>query len=241
MSDIKTILSVTAHRPYKMPDTDWTYYQEWNNALFLHWKVPFDALRKHVPERLILDNFDGEVYISIVAFTMQKIRPKKLPAVKFISDFEEINVRTYIKNDDKAGVYFLSIEAAKSLSVYIAKALSGLPYEKSNIIRKRNHIQSINRKRGFYLKATFDIQASIKSKTELDKWLTERYCLYVDKHETIQRFEIHHEAWELSKIELKSLDLHYNFGNLKFDNQKPDLIHYSHGVKVIAWNKVAID
>ena len=223
-----------------MPVSKWTYYQEWNNALFLHWKVPFDELRKHVPERLILDSFDGEVYISIVVFTMQKIRPKNLPAVKFISDFEEINVRTYIKNEDKAGVYFLSIEAAKTLSVYIAKALSGLPYEKSNIIRSGNFIQSVNRKTGFYLKAVFDVQASISSKTELDIWLTERYCLYIDKDETIHRFEIHHEPWTLNRVALKSLDLRYHFGNLEFGSQKPDFVHYSQGVKVIAWNKVKI-
>jgi uncharacterized protein YqjF (DUF2071 family) len=70
-----------------------------------------------------------------------KIRPKKLPAVKFISDFHEINLRTYIDNDNKKGVYFLNIEAEKHLSAFIARNLSGLPYEKS-IIQRRDKIYS---------------------------------------------------------------------------------------------------
>ncbi len=133
MKIIDDILSETKHRSFNYPKNKWRYYQEWNNALFLHWKVPFDALRNLVPQDLNLDTYDGEVYVSLVAFTMQKIRPRNLPAIKFISDFDEINVRTYIDNNNKKGVYFLNIEAEKQLSAFIAKTLSGLPYEKSNI------------------------------------------------------------------------------------------------------------
>src|SRR5436190_5400053 len=129
MTEIDKILSDTKHRPFDIPPKDWAYYQEWNNALFLHWKVPFDALRQLVPNELNLDTFDGEVYVSLVAFTMQKIRPRNLMSFKFISDFDEINVRTYIDNGNRKGVYFLSIEAGKLLAAFIAKTLSGLPYE----------------------------------------------------------------------------------------------------------------
>lgn len=240
MSLIDEILSATAHRPYDMPGSKWTYYQEWNNALFLHWKVPLEALRKLVPEQLIIDTFEDGAYISIVAFTMQQIRPRNLPAVKVISDFEEVNVRTYINNDGKKGVYFLNIEAAKKLSAYIAKALSGLPYEKSQMKRTGSQFQSVNKRKGFHLSANFDIQAIHSTKTALDKWLTERYCLYADINNDIYRYDIHHKEWELNKVMLEKLDLHYHFGNLEFGNRAPDLIHYSPGVKVVAWNKTKI-
>src|SRR5581483_12444548 len=135
MTNIAAILSSTSHRPYELPVTQWKYYQEWNQALFLHWKVPLAVLRKYVPEQLHIDDFNGDYYVSLVAFTMQKIRPRNLPAVKFLSNFHEINIRTYIDNGNKKGVYFLSMEAGKLLSTFVAKKLSGLPYEKSVIAR----------------------------------------------------------------------------------------------------------
>lgn len=239
MTEIDNILSETKHRPFDFPADKWTYYQEWNNALFLHWKVPFEALRKLVPEALKLDTFEGEAYISLVAFTMQKIRPRNLPAVRFISDFDEINVRTYIDNDNKKGVYFLNIEAEKQLSVFIAKNLSGLPYGKSNIQRTNNKYQSKNSLKDFYLDAEFDVKEPATEKKALDNWLTERYCLYLDKDNAFYRYDIHHKEWEIKNVELKQLNLNYKIGNISLSNET-DLVHYSEGVKVLAWKRAKI-
>lgn len=240
MSPIPNLLSDTKHRPFELPKGGWQYYQEWNNALFLHWKMPFDELRKCVPENLKLDTFEGEAYISLVAFQMQKIRPKHLPAVKFISDFEEINLRTYVVNDGKAGVYFLNIEAEKYLSAFVARKLSGLPYEKSNILRKGNRFTSQNKIKNFYLEAEFDIKDKLNNKIDLDRWLTERYCLYLDEKNQLFRFDIHHKEWEIRNVEIKKLNLSYELKNNYLINSHPDLIHYSEGVQVLAWRKVGI-
>src|SRR5690606_15058900 len=101
MTDIADILIDTSHRPFQLPIGRWRYYQEWNDALILHWKVPFETLRKEVPKEFIIDTFNGDNYVSSVAFTMQKIRPKYLPSISFVSDLNEINLRTYICNDNK--------------------------------------------------------------------------------------------------------------------------------------------
>ncbi|MEO5911719.1 MAG: DUF2071 domain-containing protein [Pelobium sp.] len=77
MTNIEDILSDISHRPFKIPNGKWKYYQEWNNALFFHWTIPFDIL----PEHLNIDTFNGECYVSLVAFTMEKIRPRFLPAI----------------------------------------------------------------------------------------------------------------------------------------------------------------
>ena len=237
MTEISEILSNLNHRPFEIPKGNWKYYQEWNNALFLHWIIPFDILRKCVPESLNLDTFDGKAYVSLVAFTMQKIRPRNLPSVSFVSDFDEINLRTYIDNDNKKGVYFLSIEAGKLLSTFIAKALSGLPYEKSNIKRSNKIYTSINNNKGFYLDTEFEVNQKIKNKTALDKWLTERYCLYLNEGNDIFRYDIHHKEWNIRNVEIKKLKLDYKIGDINLKDLEPDLTHYSDGVKVIAWKK----
>lgn len=62
----------TAHRPWPLPRTKWKYYQEWNDAIFLHWPVEKKELEKHVPKELEIDTINGQAWVSIVAFTMEK-------------------------------------------------------------------------------------------------------------------------------------------------------------------------
>lgn len=240
MDLIEEILNDKLHRPFEMPEGDWAYYQEWNRALFLHWIVPFETLRKCVPSGLSIDTFEGNCYISLVAFTMEKIRPKFLPSISCISDFDEINVRTYIDNDNKKGVYFLNIEAGKAISAFIAKTISGLPYEKAEIRRSEKSYTSNNSKKGFKLNSEFEIKQAIDNKTEIDKWLTERYCLYLVQDTKRYRYDIHHKEWQLKHVDLKSLNVNYKIGEIDLNERAPDLTHYSDGIKVIAWKRQKI-
>lgn len=239
MNEIENILFNIKHRPFEIPKGKWIYYQEWNKALFLHWKVPIEILRELVSEKLNIDTLEGNAYVSLVAFTMEKIRPRNLPSLSFISDFAEINLRTYIENDNKKGVYFLNIEAEKSLSAFIARQLSGLPYEKSNISRTETKFKSENLNKDFFLDTDFEIKEIVTKKKELDKWLTERYCLYLEEDKTFYRYDIHHKEWEIKNVELKKLKLKYILGNLNLVS-KPNLAHYSNGVKVVAWKREKI-
>ena len=240
MKIIEEILKEVTHRPFEIPKGNWTYYQEWNRALFLHWAVPFEQLRKCVPKNLNLDTFDGNCYVSLVAFTMEKIRPKFLPSVGCISNFDEINIRTYIDNDGKKGVYFLNIEAGKKISAFIAKTISGLPYEKSKISRTEKLYDSKNLKKGFQLNTEFEIKGKITEKTQLDKWLTERYCLYLDQDKEVFRYDIHHKEWKIKKLNIKSLTVNYKIGEINLNERQPNLTHYSEGIKVIAWKRQKI-
>ncbi len=230
------ILSDTSHRPYPYPNGPWRFYQEWNRALFMHWEVPAETLREMVPQKLSLDTFNGKAYVSVVPFTMEKIRPRFLPSVGFISNFHEINVRTYVEADSKKGVYFLSMEAQKWLSAVVSKKISGLPYEKSYINRTQNEYRSANKKNAFTLDVEFSIGAAIPQKTALENWLTERYCLYLDKNSELYRFDVHHRAWELQNLEIKRLSIDYQIGPLVLSTA-PNLANYSDGVKVLAWGK----
>ena len=234
--EINKILKHKDHRPWKLPNENWKFYQEWNNAIFLHFKVDLDELKKHVPKELEIDLFQGESWVSVVAFTMEKIRPKNIPAFSPISNFHEINIRTYVKKNNKTGVYFLSIEGGTKLSCKIAKYISDLPYRYSLIERSSKHYSSINLKFKDELCFEFEIGKQIEKKSELDNWLTERYALFQETDNYINEYEIHHLPWLVNDVEVKSLKCFYpRFKNLL--NNKPDKIQYSKGVKVIAWGK----
>ena len=128
---IREILNTTKHRPWQIPKSSWKFYQEWNDAIFLHWQVDLKELKKFVPDEIEIDLFEGKPWVSMVAFTMEKMRLKNMISFPPISDFDEINIRTYVKYKGKSGVYFLSIEGGKSLSCKVAKGISELPYRYS--------------------------------------------------------------------------------------------------------------
>ncbi|WP_282035545.1 YqjF family protein [Saccharicrinis aurantiacus] len=233
---IREILNTTEHRPWKMPTEKWKFYQEWNNVIFLHWQVELSELKKFVPKELEIDLLGGKPWVSVVAFTMEKIRPKNLPSFAPISDFDEVNIRTYVKSNNKTGVYFLSIEGGKKLSCKVAKGISELPYRFSKIERGENQYKSNNSEFKDQLNVQFTVGKKITEKTELDKWLTERYVLFQDTEKSINEFEIHHLEWPIKEIEVKNLEFNY----ARFDKlikSEPNKIQYSNGVKVIAWGK----
>tara|TARA_B100002052_G_scaffold153281_1_gene139724 strand:+ start:105 stop:827 length:723 start_codon:yes stop_codon:yes gene_type:complete len=237
---IRELLTTTAHRPWKIPNNNWKFYQEWNNALFLHYQVDLNELEKFVPKELEIDLFDGKPWISVVAFTMEKIRPKNLPYFPPISNFDEINIRTYVKSNNKTGVYFLSIEGGKMLSCKIARGISELPYRFSKIKRANQKYQSENSYFNDRLDIQFTIGNKITKKTKLINWLTERYALFQDTDKSINEFEIHHLEWPINEINLSKLELNYPRFK-KLISEQPSKIHYSKGVKVLAWEKIKND
>lgn len=234
--EINEILKIKNHRPWELPNESWSFYQEWNNAIFLHFKVELEELKQYIPKELEIDLFEKKPWVSVVAFTMEKIRPKNIPAFSPISNFHEINIRTYVKMNNKTGVYFLSIEGGTKLSCKIAKFISDLPYRYSLIERTSKFYSSSNLIFKDELCFKFEIGKQIKHKSKLDNWLTERYALFQETDNYINEYEIHHLPWLINNVEVKSLKCNYpRFKNLL--NNKPDKMQYSKGVKVIAWGK----
>ena len=233
----KEILRKVDHRPYELPAFPWRWYQEWRQVIFLHWQVTSQNLRRFVPAKLDIDTFDQKAWISLVAFSMKNIRPKWLPALRPFSNFHEVNFRTYVKNGNKSGVYFLSIEASKSISSKIARLVSGLPYRHSHIVRGEGTYFSRNQKRNESLEIEYIVRSDVVSTIDLDKWLIERYCLMQDIGNTIFEFEIHHPEWPIQEIKITKLRINYpRFNDLV--GHPPDRIHHSPGVNVVAWDKV---
>ena len=245
MNTIGSLLQNTRQRPWPIPGSNWKYYQEWNDALFLHWCVPVELIKPAIPSGLQVDEISGTTYVSLVAFNMHCIRLRYLPSFPPISNFHEINLRAYVTFDNKPGVYFFSIEASKRLSALISRTLAGLRYEYASInfgrVGEMCRYHSFNKSQGFRMEAEFEIFEHEVSKNAIDNWLTERYCLYNDEGNRRYRYEIHHQPWQVKRIMMNTLNLHYQAGALTLHDRSPDLLHYSPGVKVIAWKRELIN
>jgi len=135
----RSILDVTAHRPWPMPSTPWLMTQSWHDLLFAHWPVDVSAVRRAVPAAFDLDLFEGRAWVGVVPFYMTNVGLRATPALPWISRFAELNVRTYVRVEGRPGVYFFSLDAARWLAVVAARALLNLPYHAADMTLDRRH------------------------------------------------------------------------------------------------------
>ena len=96
---------------------------------------------------------------------------------------------------------------------------------------------SSNPKRGFCFAADFSLADKLEPKSQLDSWLTERYCVFLPVDNGIYEYDVHHLPWEIRVVKIKSLKVNYRFGTIDLSAQAPSVAQYSEGVKVLAWKR----
>jgi uncharacterized protein len=203
------IIHITAHRPWPMPSSPWVMRQTWNDLLFAHWPVDAATLREKIPSGFELDEFDGQAWVGIVPFYMTNVSPRGVPNLPWISEFAELNVRTYVRVGGDPGVYFFSLDAANPVAVGVARTMFHLPYFSAEMkVEERDGWIEYKSRRSSEPAAelvaryrpTGDAQAPVKG--TLEYFLTERYCLFnVDSSFHACRVDIHHPPWSLQPAE----------------------------------------
>jgi uncharacterized protein YqjF (DUF2071 family) len=235
----RALLQQTAHRPWPMPSAPWIIEQRWVDVLFAHWPLPVEVLRARVPQPLELDTFDGRAWVSVVAFRIDPFRTRGLPMQ---TRFPELNLRTYVKLEDKPGVYFFSLDAASHTAVLGARTLFRLNYYYAAIsVTGHGRIEFVSRR---LESPRADFRAAYRTAGEplmhgsgsLEDWLVERYCLYATRGGSrVFRVQIHHLPWVLqpASAELEPASL-FAASNLPAPDSPP-LLHYSARQDTLTW------
>lgn len=251
MTAAEKILNQIDHRQYPPPAGPWVLSMSWHDLLFMHWPVPAEKLRPLIPPALHLDTFDGSAWLGVVPFRMSGVRPRLLPAVSRLSNFPELNLRTYVSAAGKPGIWFFSLDAHNPVAVRLARATFKLPYYDARMRCQtsggwvfydsgrihRNAPPARFRARYRPTGEAFDSRPGT-----LEHFLTERYCLYAaDARGAVRRGDIHHEMWPLqsAEVETRTLDMTAQIGV-----DPPDtgpLLHFARRLDVVAWTPQRID
>ena len=243
------ILEEVAHRPWPMPDGPWVMTQTWHDLLFAHWRIDAGALRERVPKEFPLDLYDGSGWLGIVPFHMTNVAPRGVPSLPWISEFPELNVRTYVRVDDRPGVYFFSLDAGSALAVQAARTLLNLPYYAAvmSVRRDGDRVEYDSRRSDDSPAATFSANyRPVGDRFEamrgsLEYFLTERYCLYnLDHRSAPYRLEIHHPPWPLQPAAAAFTgNTMADAAGLSLPETKP-LLHFARRQDMVAWTPSAL-
>jgi uncharacterized protein YqjF (DUF2071 family) len=217
----------------------------WRELLFIHWPVPAASLRPLIPRGLALDTFDGSAWLGVVPFRMTASRVRGLPPVPGLSEFPELNVRTYVTTEGKPGVWFFGLDAASWLAVRGARWLFHLPYFDARMVVGRRGDQIDYRSGRTHRRAPpaqFAARYRPTGPTKpaapgtLEYFLTERYCLYAaDRQQRVYRGDIAHAPWPLQSAEI-DLSLNRMTGQIGVTlPDVPPLLHYAERLDVVAW------
>ena len=242
------ILDVVDHRPWPLPRGRAIMVQTWHDLLFAHWPVPAHLLRNKIPSGVELDTFGGTAWLGIIAFQLSDVRLNGIRAVPWVSNFPEVNVRTYVTYGGKPGVFFLSLDADNPLGVALAKPWFRLNYYGAQIKMKMQgsdiDFRSRRTERGAppaqfeasYRPCGPAFRARLGS---LEAWLTERYCYYTEPlglgKDRLYRCEIHHPPW---RLQMAQATICTNTMALSHGINLPvtePLLHYARKMQALIW------
>jgi uncharacterized protein len=239
-----SFLKLVSHRPFPLPGGRWRWRQRWDSVLLLHFRVAAAALGPLVPPQLTVEEADDSAWVSLVPFRMRNVRPRYLPAIGPLSNFTELNVRTYVRAAGKPGVFFLGIQARGALVAWLARTLSPLDYRSAALdwqAARSPETAALDPGAVSFRSPLLDVDFASgdalapERRKPLDIFLTERYCLYAPTPTGVVRLNVHHLPWPLVEPRVRLLR-NEALRSLGAKNPlQPDLVHLSPGVEVAGW------
>ncbi len=105
---------------------------EWRDLVMLNYEIDPHLLANYVPYGTALDSFQGKTYVSLVGFRFYRTKLFGAITVPFHSNFDEVNVRFYVRRQEGAenrrGVVFIAEIVPRKIVARIARVVYGENY-----------------------------------------------------------------------------------------------------------------
>lgn len=217
ITEVETSLSEAARKRLLSLPREPLFIANWQRTLMIHYEVEPAALQRVVPFQLDLRH--GRAFVSLVAFTLSGMRPRYGGQVsawllKPISTHDFLNVRTYAREKQESGIYFLAEWLSNRLSAALGPHVFGLPYRFG--ILDYDHRYEADSKTGSPLPCpltgrvadprtghAFAYRALLNTESEfcecdtgsLSEWLMERYTAFTKIGNKRRFFRVWHQPW----------------------------------------------
>ena len=226
---------------------------EWKNLLMLNYVVDPAVVQHFVPSGTKLDQFAGKTYVSLIGFEFNKTRIFGR-AVPFHQSFEEVNLRFYVRRDEKRGVVFIREFVPKAAVTAIARLAYG---ERYSCVPMSHRIESDNRSTmAEFSWGSGPSRCTISARTggnsylpgegSLAEFITEHYWGYaVQRGGGTVEYQVQHPRWKVMDAETARFTgdatRYYGAEFTKVLGQAPDSAFLAEGSAVTVFKGTLID
>lgn len=207
----------------------WIAQQNWEDIVFIHKPVEYEALKPFVPYPFEIDTHNKQAWISIILFRATNSRLRFMPSVLSYPSFYQMNFRTYVRFGDERGVYFFNIHANNSLVTTVGKA-SGMPFNTSPMIIRQDEDRRLFKANQLFNQPESTLHVSYQPTTQhvnmdpdgLPHFLAERYAIWMIRDHRIIKAPIFHSHWKLREAHISILES----SHMPFSITEDDIAHY---------------
>lgn len=214
--------------------------QNWRRLLFLHWAMEPEVVQATLPRGLQVDCRDDRAWVAVVPFAMERVRPVGCPPVPGISNFLELNVRTYVRDETgRTGVWFYSLDCTQPLAVWTARTFFGLPYFDA-WMEERVRLAGIDyfcernetgRRSQFRYRGVGGAAPALAG--SLEEFLVERYVLFTRHRGQLTTGEVWHEPYRIQRAEVAAWStVPLELAGFDVGSRPPDHAVFAPGVDV---------
>jgi uncharacterized protein len=178
----------------------------WQDLVIVTYSAPREALKARVPKELELDDRDGRVFASLVAFDFREccVRGVRWPG---LVNFPEVNLRFYVreKASGRRGVMFVRELVPSRVIAWVARAVYNEPYERASMSSRvhddgtRVRVEHVLEVRGSHLSITAEADSRCETPNESswEHFFKEHSWGYgVDRRGRTLVYEVRHPVWQ---------------------------------------------
>ncbi len=225
---------------------------EWKNLIMANYLVDPAILKSYVPYGTELDDWDGKTFVSMVGFMFLNTKVLGVP-VPFHRDFEEVNLRFYVRYKDsdewKRGVVFIKEIVPKRAITFVANTLYNENYQSlpmKNKFSKNGNLQKVSYSWKFqnewnFLKVQAGLEAQKIEPGSEAEFITEHYWGYTkNRNQRTSEYQVEHPRWNIFTI--NEFEMNCNVAQLygkafeEFLAVKPHSVFMADGSEIIVRN-----
>ncbi|MEO6188292.1 MAG: DUF2071 domain-containing protein [Ginsengibacter sp.] len=225
----------------------------WNNLIIANYAVPHEILLPYLPHKTELDSFRGETLVSLVGLMFLNTKIKGF-VVPYHINFEEVNLRFYVKHSEKGntirGVTFIKEIVPKLAITLVAKHL----YRERYVTMKMKHFHSeteagLETEYQWKYKEDWNRIGVLSEKKSVplrigseEEFITENYWGFTKVNDTkTSVYEVEHPRWDIFPVTDYTIDCNFKalygeeFAFLK--DAKPSSVIVTKGSEVKIFSK----
>jgi uncharacterized protein YqjF (DUF2071 family) len=193
---------------------------QWRHLAMLNYEVDPALLLSRVPSGTELDRWNGKVFVSLVGFRFLKTKLLGLLSIPMHSDFEEVNLRFYVRrqtgNEVRRGVVFIREMVPRRAIAFVARTIYNenyvaLPMAHEILSLGDNGVRVAYRWRDGQCWSGINLETDgnpqLPGEGSVEQFITEHYWGYAAQPVGgCVEYRVTHPSWKVWQVRQSALD-----------------------------------